>query len=187
MSRRPVTSDPGDGPSRPSAERSSEPITDEDLARLSDLARADREELFARRPLLGQRYAHRVLCVALCQGAALHYLDGRNGVKDFDVWTFYAEHPDGPFPYRRIGRRDFGPSKFGRMPNDIRPYAGRRVDLVGRSLLEQPNADPVEALRGYLQRSRTGTARALASKAVILIDPVALRGVAAWPLTDGRG
>jgi hypothetical protein len=186
MSRRSTTSDLGDGPSRPSAERSFEPITHEDLARLSTLARVDREELFARKSLLGQRYAHRLLCVALCQGAALHYLDGRNGVKDFDVWTFYAEHPDGPFPYRRIGRRDFGPSKFGRMPNDIRPYAGRRVDLVGRSLPEQPDAHPVEALRRYLQGFRTASAQALASKAVILIDPISLRGVAAWPPGDGR-
>jgi len=187
MSRRSTMSGATDGSGPAPAERSFEPITDEDLARLSTLARADREDLFARKPLLGQRYAHRLLCVALCQGAALHYLHGRNGVKDFDVWTFYAEHPDGPFPYRRIGRRDFGPSKFGRMPNDIRPYVGRRVDLVARSLPEQPNAHPVEALHRYLQRSRTASAQALASKAVILLDPVSLRGVAAWPLADGRG
>jgi hypothetical protein len=31
-----------------------------------------------------------LVCVALCQGAALHFVDGENGVKDFDVWTFYA-------------------------------------------------------------------------------------------------
>jgi hypothetical protein len=67
------------------AERSVAPITLDDLARLAELATADRDQLFARHRLLGQRYAQRVLCVALCQGAALHYLDGRNGVKDFDV------------------------------------------------------------------------------------------------------
>ena len=27
---------------------------------------------------------------ARCQGAALHYVNERNGVKDFDVWSFYA-------------------------------------------------------------------------------------------------
>jgi hypothetical protein len=78
MSRRSMMSGVTDGSGPAPAERSFEPITDEDLARLSALARADREELFGRKPLLGQRYAHRVLCVALCQGAALHYLDGRN-------------------------------------------------------------------------------------------------------------
>jgi hypothetical protein len=154
---------------------------------LAELASTDREELFARRPLLGERYARRVLCVALCQGAALHYLDGRNGVKDFDVWAFYAQHPDGPFPQRRVGRRDFGRSKFGRMPDDIGPYIGRRVDLIGRSLPERQDADPVQALRRYLQESRTSSARALARKAVILIDPAPLRGVTVWPSTaSGR-
>lgn len=127
-----------------------------------------------------------MLCVALCQGAALHYLDGRNGVKDFDVWTFYAAHPDGPFPSRRVARADFGPSKFGRLPNDLRPYAGRRVDLIGRSLPVGPDADPVQALRHYLSTSRTGSARALARKAVILVDPAHLRGVIAWPVHSGR-
>ena len=36
----------------------------------------------------------------LCQGAALHYVNGRNGVKDFDVWSFYAQYNDWPFPAR---------------------------------------------------------------------------------------
>jgi hypothetical protein len=168
------------------AERSYEPITIDDLARLAELANADRDQLFARNLRLGERYAERVLCVALCQGAALHYLDGRNGVKDFDVWTFYAEHPDGPFPYRRVGRLDFGPSKFGRMPNDIRPYSGRRVDLIGRSLPVGRDADPVDALRRYLAVSRTASARALVAKAVVLIDPAQLRGICVWPILPVR-
>jgi hypothetical protein len=29
--------------------------------------------------------------VPLCQGGALHYVNGSNGVKDFDVWSFYDE------------------------------------------------------------------------------------------------
>jgi hypothetical protein len=167
------------------AERSVAPITLDDLARLAELATADRDQIFARHRLLGQRYADRVLCVALCQGAALHYLDGRNGVKDFDVWTFYAEHPHGTFPARRVARADFGPSKFGRLPNDLRPYAGRRVDLIGRSLPVEPDADPVQALRRYLSTSRTTSARALAGKAVVLVDPAHLRGVIAWPIRPG--
>jgi hypothetical protein len=148
---------------------------------LAELAKADRDRLFARNLSLGARYAQRMLGVALCQGAALHYLDGRNGVKDFDVWTFYAQHPDGPFPPRRVARADFGPSKFGRMPNDIRPYAGRRVDLIGRSLPAEPEADPVDALRRYLTSARTSSARALAAKAVVLIDPANHRGLVVWP------
>jgi hypothetical protein len=164
------------------AERSVAPITLDDLARLAELARTDRDQLFARHRLLGRRYAERVLCVALCQGAALHYVDGRSGVKDFDVWTFYAAHPDGPFPYRRVARADFGPSKFGRLPNDLRPYAGRRVDLIGRSLPVGLDTDPVQALRRCLATPGLAAHGALARKAVVLVDPAHLRGVVAWPV-----
>jgi hypothetical protein len=121
------------------------------------------------------------LCRALCQGAALHYLDGSNGVKDFDVWSFYAERGDGPFPYRWRGTADYGPSKFGRYPADPPSYAGRRADLLGRSLAASLSDDPVIILREYLSEGRTATARALAAKAVILISPPRLLGTIAWP------
>ena len=42
---------------------------------------------------------------ALCQGAALHYVDAKNGVKDFDVWSFYTQRADGSFPYLWQERR----------------------------------------------------------------------------------
>jgi hypothetical protein len=95
------------------AERSYALIEEGDLERLAAFARQDRESFFSRCPKY-QPYAERVICVALCQGAALHYLDHKNGVKDIDVWTFYAQHPGVQFPWRRpVARRDFGPSKFG--------------------------------------------------------------------------
>jgi len=34
----------------------------------------------------------RLLGRALCQGAALRYVNGSNGVKDFDVWSFYTQY-----------------------------------------------------------------------------------------------
>ncbi len=42
---------------------------------------------------------------------ALHYIDEKNGVKDFVVWSFSG---NGPFPYRWRGTVDYGPSKFER-------------------------------------------------------------------------
>ena len=84
-----------------------------DLLRLAALAADAEAELFGRNPNGSGRYAGRLLGRALCQGAALHYLDGTNGVKDFDVWSFYSAREDGPFPYRWRGTADFGPSKFG--------------------------------------------------------------------------
>jgi hypothetical protein len=117
----------------------------------------------------------------LCQGAALHYVDHTNGVKDFDVWSFYAEHPDGPFSARWRGTADFGPSKFGRFPGDPLHYQGRRVDLMGRSLPVPLAADPASALKGYLSAPQTASSRALAAKAAVLIVPSDRAGETIWP------
>jgi hypothetical protein len=61
-----------------------------DLLRLAALAADAEAGLFRRNPRGSGRYAGRLLGRALCQGAALHYVNDRNGVKDFDVWSFYA-------------------------------------------------------------------------------------------------
>ena len=66
-----------------------------DLLRLAALAADAEAELFRRNPQGSGRYAGRLLGRALCQGAALHYVNGRNGVKDFDVWSFYASMTTG--------------------------------------------------------------------------------------------
>lgn len=71
-----------------------------DLSRLSKIARADRERFFRAHPRYSA-YLNRIACVALCQGAALHFIDRNTGVKDFDVWTFYYELRSVQFPYRR--------------------------------------------------------------------------------------
>jgi hypothetical protein len=162
--------------------RSLAPIDRSDLLRLAALATECEAGLFARRPRGAGRYAGRLLCRALCQGAALHYLDGRTGVKDFDVWSFYAALDDGPFPYRWHGTADYGPSRFGRYPGDLAPYTGRRVDFLGRSLPVPLGADPARALRDWLTTARTKTARELAAKAVILIAPERVAGTVCWPL-----
>ena len=162
-------------------DRAYEPIELEDLAYLAGISRRDREDLFARKPryrVLGEG----LVCVALCQGAALHFVDGENGVKDFDVWTFYAarqDHP--PFPWRRRAARVFGDPGFGPVPD--RPgFLGRRVDLLGRSIEVGPQTDPAEILHGYLSEGRTASARALARKAIVLLEPSDLLGTVVWPL-----
>ena len=152
-----------------------------DLDRLARLAAEAEAGLFGRNPDGAGRYAGRLLCRALCQGAALHYVNEKNGVKDFDVWSFYAAHRDGPFPYRWRGTADYGPSKFGRHPDDPPSFTGRRVDLLGRSLPVPIDADPAAAVRAYLSTARTASARALAAKAVVLIDPQQLGGAIIWP------
>lgn len=169
------------------SERSLERIGQPDLVRLADLAAQAERRLFARNPDGAGRYAGRLLCRALCQGAARHYLDGITGIKDFDVWSFYAARDDGPFPYRWRGTADFGPSRFGRYPHDPPSFRGRRVDFLGRSLPAAPADDSVTVLRAYLASPRTTTAKALAAKAVVLLDPPGLLGEIIWPVPARPG
>lgn len=154
-------------------------ISAEDLQRLGNIAQIDRSDFFERKP----RYrilSEKIIAVALCQGAALHYVDGKTGIKDFDVWTFYARHPGVKFPARRPPvARDFGNPKFGKSP-DHPEFRGRKVDLLGRSLDVDARTDPVEALRIYLESGKTPSAAKLAKKAVVLIEPAELLGEIVW-------
>jgi hypothetical protein len=186
-------------------ERSYARLTDAHLARLSVIAEEDHHH-FTRR---GGRpeYASRRLCVALAQGAALHQLDGTTGVKDIDVWTFYAEIPGTPFNFGQRKRHvDFGASELGRnlypaefehrqLPRWLQ-FAGRRVDLMIRSLPipTEASSDAVEeALRKWLTAgSRMRRVHAddsmpsnwwLAQKAVLLIDPPEDCSRVVWPPT----
>lgn len=163
----------------PAPSRSYEPISDDDLNRLVRTARSDREDFFARKPRYSE-LANRIVCVALCLGAALHLISGRNGIKDFDVWTFYDAHPeDPPFPWRRRKTYDFGSPKFGQSP-DKPGFVGCHVDLHGRSLDTGGEEDPAIILRGYLAGGRTQTARRLSEKPVVLLAPAAQLGTVVW-------
>lgn len=176
--------------------RSYERIGKKDLRRLGELAAVDRDRFCRGRP----EYRDRLFCVALCQGAALHYvatarrLPEPSGVKDFDVYSFFADIAGQIFPAaRRNQHADYGPSKFGREsdpPARWRNYTGRRVDFLMRGLPVALDDDPIEALREYLGAGRTKTARLLALKGAVLIEPERLLGAIAWPnsqpLRDAR-
>lgn len=156
-------------------ERSFAAFSPELLDHLAKIARESTEEFFRRKPRW-LPYRDRLLCIALAQGAARHYLDGSTGVKDIDVWIFYEfDRQLGPFPYRMRWTKDFGPSVFGRHPAD-EGYEGRRVDLLNRSIMRPIGASRIEALRAYLLDPRTTTARLLAQKPVVLLDPKDRRG-----------
>lgn len=130
-----------------SAERSLSCIDMDDLAHFAFIASQDRADFFERYPR-----PQNFLCSALCQGAAKHYVDSANGVKDVDVWSFFAKTASVPhFNARRRVERDLGPSKFGVRPDDAkRGFTGRRVDLLGRSIDVAPGEGPVEAFVAYL-------------------------------------
>jgi hypothetical protein len=161
-------------------ERTGEPLTVAHLTRLGEIARVDREQLYAARPDLPARH---VLTV-LAQGGAKHWVDGVNGVKDLDVWSFFAKDPASAkgVPARRQTHRDFGPSSLGRglggdgtNPTRWSHLTGRRVDLLVRQLDAAAMTDPIGALLRWLESARTTSARFLRMKPVVFIDsPVAL-------------
>jgi len=65
---------------------------------------------------------------------------------------FFEEVRDHPFPYRRRGEHDFGPSKFGRDP-DADAFKGRKVDVIGRSITMPKNETPIETVQRYLREA----------------------------------
>jgi hypothetical protein len=162
------------------SERSFEPIGLSTLARLSAISREVMDGFFARNPRWAG-YRERELCVVLAQGAALHYVDGTNGVKDFDCWTFFEfDERVGMFPPRgRRGEEDFGPSEFGRHPAD--GLSGRRVDICARSIGRASGVETISAVQDYLRHDHNRTPRLLAQKAMVVLDPPTRRGEVIWP------
>lgn len=153
-------------------DRAMEPLTKAHLSHLGAIAAQDRKGLFLRCPHLAF-YRERLLCVALCQGGALHYIDGRNGVKDLDVWSFYAAGPGPQFPPRRKAHAAY--------PGSGLTGWSERVDLLGRYIDLLSDPDPVAHLLHYLRTRPTRSAQHLAEKAVVLIEPAARLGEAIWP------
>ena len=161
--------------------RSFAPITSSDLHRLREIALNDRRSFFAKHTKWSTLYLDRLLCIALCQGAALHYLRGDTGINDFDVYLFYSEHPEQAWYAKRIKSYDFGDAKFGQSIDKPR-FVGRRVDILGRSILASPGDDPMRSLQNYLRQGNTQTARLLSEKAVVLLEPVEYLEQVIWPM-----
>jgi hypothetical protein len=177
---------------RRSPSRSYEKLTSDDLDRLVAFERREHERLFAAG---GVWAAHegRLLCLALAQGGALHLLDGESGIKDLDVWTFFARRTHLPravvdAAFRSGRHRDFGPSHLGgRDDSEFRRrfprFEGRNVDLFGVAIDAEPSDDPAQAVRGWLSAAGTSRARYLREKAVVMLEPRRLEVI--WPF-DAR-
>ena len=178
--------------------RSYEPLTLDHLARLSALAERDRQQFYVKQPAFRDRH----IATVLAQGSGQHWVDHTNGVKDLDVWSFFAL-PEGftRFPADVRKRHvDFGPSELGRQAYDLdnpdlnppdrttfkrwSTFTGRRVDLMLRGLPCNLDTDPGEAIRHWLRKGRKpgdGSPWYLAQKGVVLIDPPERRGEIIWP------
>lgn len=169
----------------PASGRSFLQIRGSDLERLAEIAQKDLRDRFIRKPRWERLYGDRVLGVALCQGAAMHLLEGSVGIQDFDVWTFFASNDEAPFPPRWRVPRDFGDARFGQSPDSL-AFIGRRVDCIGRSIDALPSEEPCVAIGRYLIQARSDSARRLAKKAVVLLAPENQLGEVVWPLGSVR-
>lgn len=175
--------------------RSYEPVTDADLHRLRDLALERTAEMRVKRP----DWCSELLAACLVQGAARHRLRGDRGVKDLDIYLFFAR-PDNEtdsqnFPFNRGGvARDFGASAHGRQLYTAADrgdpqlskrvprwdeFTGRRVDVLARAVERQPDARG--AVVAWLQR-REGSAAFLAQTPVVALEPEL--GAVWWTGTD---
>jgi hypothetical protein len=162
-----------------SPHRSFERITDDDLSRLGQIALDDFTDLCRRRQR-SRPYADRLRLIRLCQGAARHFVHGDRGVQDFDLWGFFQEIPDHPFPWRRRAKHDFGQSRFGRNPDDGETFEGRRVHVIGRSISMPEGKSPIESVQRYFREQRSESARLLAERPVIVVWPAKDCGRIIW-------
>lgn len=163
-------------------ERSGEKIERHHLHRLAEIAIGDLDDFFQRYPKhVG--YRDRLMVICLCQGAAGHFVHRDRGVKDFDVWAFFRKRQR-PFPSRRHAKRDFGPSRFGRHPNDAH-RRGRGVDLFGRSIPCENGQDPHDCVREWLASGRTSS-RAIRKNPVVVIHPAEEVGSIIWDPGSAR-
>jgi len=175
-----------------SADRSPsrEKLSDVDLDRLLEFEFVERERLYRESPIW-RAHRNRLLCICLSQGTALHLIE-RSGLNDFDILTFFARSPlldrrrvDSAF---RAGRhRDFGQSRFGKRTDKegrtrFPIFEGRNVDLFAQAIPATRTADPAAAVRAWLTAAPTTTARLLAKKAVVMLEPQRLRVI--WPVEE---
>lgn len=158
-------------------------ITLHDLKNLALIIKKDRDNFFSTHPAWRALYKDRFICSALCQGAALHYINKHIGVNDFDLYNFFADNPKKRWYAKRHKKYDFGDAKFGQS-KDKPDYIGRRVDVFGRAIRKESSDDISTALQHYLINGKTKTARLLSENAVVLLEPIERIGEVVWPIND---
>lgn len=161
------------------ANRSFERITRDDLMRLAQLALGNFDDFFTRNP--GHTYNGQLRLICLIQHTAKHYVDPDQcvepdqkcgGVNDFDVCGFFQAIPGRHLFAQRRCKLDFGPSKFGRNPEEGERFKGRRVDVLWRSIDMPASETPIESVQRYLRDAPpNSSAKCWAAKPVVVLWP----------------
>ena len=163
-----------------SPHRSFKKIRKADLARLERLAKQCLDEMLGRTKTGRYYSSDHMLMACLCQGAAQHFVYGDRGVCDWDVVFFFRTNPRWKFPPRWRGTADFGPSRFGRNPDDDPKYSGRRIDVMGRDIAVPKGNNAKSAIIGYVRERRTASARYWAKRPLIVLSPRKMLGQVIW-------
>jgi hypothetical protein len=142
-----------------------------DLQQLRDLALREHDDFFKRNPHLKRSYHNSLIGICLCQGAALHYLDHKTGIADFDIWHFYLVDDRQNFPYRAH-------------KVDKQGYRGIKIDYlkraIPRKLYLSNDRKPEKAIVEFIRTRKTKT-KTLLDKAIIGLYPADSFGTVFWP------
>lgn len=148
-----------------------EPISGLDLEVLLGFALKEHDAFFQRNPRLWEAYHNSLVGVALCQGAAWHYINTSIGIKDFDIWLFYRKHEKVDLRCRRRKSIESG-------------YKCRRIDFlrraIDRDLCDAYSNEADKCIMQYLLQRNTQTKRLLLRKPVVGLFPGQISGKIMW-------
>jgi hypothetical protein len=159
------------------SERSMELIRPADLELIGERT-LDKLESIYESAEVAALFRDKLRILVLSQGAANHFVDKVNGIKDFDVWGFFEKIDGKTFPYRTVWKTDIGISRFGKHPAAPEPFIGRKIDIIGRAIIRK-NHDAVSEMVAWLQ-GNSKSASELQKKSVVGIWPKSLRAVVFW-------
>lgn len=145
-------------------------ITKEHLTWLAKRAEIEHNDFLERKPHL-RAYKNSLVGIVLCQGAALHYIDGKNGIKDFDIWFFYQKDEKVNLSIRRPA-------------TDKNGYNGIRIDFMKRAIpastCKRFSNQPDQCILNYLLEHNTLTKRLLLEKPGIGLYPKKIFAKIIW-------
>lgn len=151
--------------------RSTQEITQADLYALLEIAQKNRKPS-------EDRVSDTPVLIALCQGAASHYVDKKTGVKDFDVWFFYAQEEYGKNDYDR----GYSTVKLTGSQN----FDGKEVQLFWRAHAAFNCGDAERGIHDYVEKGNTNSARELGKKAVVGLYPKEVFGEVLRDVYEGE-
>jgi len=122
-------------------------------------------------------YMGKLIAICLCQGAAQHFVDGKTGIKDLDIWFFFKEDENVKIPDIKNMRYSVHVS--------LKNIGEKRIDYLKKSVERDvidvsESKKPEDILRSYLQNANTHTSKELAKKSIVGLYPDKIFGKIIW-------